>query len=100
MIYINNMPTDLESRPKDTVGGEEGEGKLYGESNMETYNTICKIDSQWEFAVWLRKLRQGLCDNWERWDGEGDEVEVWEGGDMGVPMADSCWGTTENHKIL
>ena len=51
MIYINNMPTDLESRPKDTVGGEEGEGKLYGESNMETYNTICKIDSQWEFAV-------------------------------------------------
>ena len=32
-------------------GGEEGEGKMYGESNMETYNTICKIDSQWEFAV-------------------------------------------------
>ena len=51
MIYINNMPTDLESRPKDTVGGEEGEGELYGKSNMETYNTICKIDSLWEFAV-------------------------------------------------
>ena len=30
---------------------------MYGESNMETYITICKIDSQWEFAVWLRKLR-------------------------------------------
>ena len=27
---------------------------MYGESNMETYITICKIDSQWEFAVWLR----------------------------------------------
>ena len=26
----------------DTVGGEEGEGETYGESNMETYNTICK----------------------------------------------------------
>ena len=26
-------------------------GVMYGESNMETYNTICKIDSQWEFAV-------------------------------------------------
>ena len=26
--------------------------------------------------------------------------EVWEGGDMGVPMADSCWCMTENHKIL
>ena len=33
------------------VGGEEGEGKMYGESNMETYITMCKIDSQWEFAI-------------------------------------------------
>ena len=24
------------------------------------------------------------------WDGEGDGGEVWEGGDMDVPMADSC----------
>ena len=37
----------------DMVGGEEGEGEMYGESNMEIYNTIWKIDSQWEFAVWL-----------------------------------------------
>ena len=28
-----------------------GEGEMYGESNIETYITICKIDSQWEFAV-------------------------------------------------
>jgi len=32
-------------------GGEETEGEMYGESNIETYNTICKIDSQWGFAV-------------------------------------------------
>ena len=32
-------------------GREEGVGEMYGENNMETYNTICKIDSQWEFAV-------------------------------------------------
>ena len=32
----------------DMGGGEEGEGETYGESNMETYNTIRKIDSQWE----------------------------------------------------
>ena len=32
---------------------------MSGESNMETYITIYKIDSQWEFAVWLRKLKQG-----------------------------------------
>ena len=34
------------------------EGEMHGESNMETYITICKPDSQWEFAVWLRKLKQ------------------------------------------
>ena len=33
------------------AGGEQGEGGMYGESNMETYISICKIDSQWEFAV-------------------------------------------------
>ena len=49
---------------------------MYGESNMEAYITICKIDSQWEFAVWLRKLKQGLCINLEGWNGEGDGREV------------------------
>ena len=49
---------------------------MYGKSNMETYITMCKIDSQWEFAVWLRKLKQGLCTNLEGWDGEGDGREV------------------------
>ena len=34
---------------------------MYGKSNMETYVTICKIDSQWKLAVWLRKLEPGLC---------------------------------------
>ena len=43
---------------------------MCGESNMETYITICKIDSQWEFAVWLRKLKQGLCINLEGWVGQ------------------------------
>ena len=49
-----------------------GEGEMYGKSNMETYITLCKIDSQQEFAVWLRKLKQGLCINLEGWGGEGD----------------------------
>ena len=43
---------------------------MYGESDMEPYITICKIDSQWEFAVWVS------------WDGEGDGREVQEGGDI------------------
>ena len=33
---------------------------MYGESNIETYITICKIDSQREFAVWLKKLKGAL----------------------------------------
>ena len=32
---------------------------------QETYITMCKIDSQREFAVWLGKLKQGLCINLE-----------------------------------
>ena len=39
-------------------GERGGEGEMYGKSNMETYITICKIDSQWEFSVWLRKLKK------------------------------------------
>jgi len=55
---------------------------VYGESNMEAYTTICKIDSQQEFAVWLRKLKQGLCINLEGWDGEGGGREVQKEGDI------------------
>ena len=67
----------------DMRGGEEGEGEMCGESNTETYNTICKIDSKWEFAVRLRKLKQGLCINlgaWEmggRFKREGIYVYIW-----------------------
>ena len=60
------------------------------ESNMETYITICKIDSQWEFAVCLMELKQGLCINLEGWDGEADGREVQEGGYIYIPMTDSC----------
>ena len=63
---------------------------MYGKTNMEIYITICKIDSQREFAVWLRKLKHWLCINLEEWDGEGDGKEVQKGGDLYRPMADSC----------
>ena len=63
---------------------------MYGKSNMETYTTICKIDSQWESAVCLRKLKQGLCINLEGWNGEEDGREVQKGGNICIPMADSC----------
>ena len=34
--------------------------------------------------------KQGFCDNLERWDGDEGGRNVREGGDMSVPMADSC----------
>ena len=57
---------------------------MYGKSNMETYITVCKIGSQLEFGVWLRKLKKGLCINLE--EGMGRDT----GGDICIPMADSC----------
>ena len=77
---------------------------MYGESNMETYITICKINlqyhMQWGFAVCLREFKQRLCISLEGWDGEGDGREFPEGGDICIPMADSCCSLTENNKIL
>ena len=58
---------------------------MYGKNNMETYITICKIDSQWEFAAWLRKLR-GSVSTWRggmgremggRFKREGIYVYLW-----------------------
>ena len=63
---------------------------MYGKSNMETYITICKIGSQWEFALWLSKCKEGPCINLEGWDGEGHGREVQKRGDIYIPMADSC----------
>ena len=63
---------------------------MYGKSNMEIYITVCKTDSQQEFAVWLRKLKQGFCIIPEGWDGEGDIKEFQKGGDICISMADSC----------
>ena len=62
---------------------------MHGENNMETCITIRKINSQWEFAIWLRIPKQGLCIHLEGWDGAGDGREVQKGGDVCVPMADS-----------
>ena len=47
-----------------------GEERVRCIERVETYITICKIDSQRECAAWLRKLKQGLCFNLEGWDGD------------------------------
>ena len=89
-IYLqgNSVETYIENRHK--YGERGGEGEMYGKSNMETYITIYKIDSQWEFAIWLRKLKQGLSVNLTGWDVGGDGRKVQKGRDICVPMAESC----------
>ena len=42
-------------------GRRGGRSEMYGESNMDICSTIYKIDSQREFAVSLRELKQGFC---------------------------------------
>ena len=42
--------------------------------NYMCVKSICKIDSKWEFAVWIRKLKQGLFIN------VGGEMEMGMGG--------------------
>ena len=59
-------------------GERGGKGERYGESKMETYINICKIDSQWESIVYLRELKLVICINIEEWDWEGDGSKVQE----------------------
>ena len=89
-IYLQG--SNGETHREWTCGHERGgEGETYGKSNRETFITMFKIHSQWEFAVWLRKLKQELCINLEGWDGGGSfkregiyvylwliHVEVWQ----------------------
>ena len=69
---------------------ERGEERVRCMERVTWKLIICKIDSQWEFAIWHRKLKQGLCINLEGWDGEGEGRELQKGGDLYIPMADSC----------
>ena len=93
-MIVKNLFTEQQwrNRPRESTcghGERGGEDEIYGKSSLETYITICKIDSQWELAICLRKLKQGLCTNLEGWDGEGDGREAQKWGDICVPMADS-----------
>ena len=45
-LVDSNGDTDIKTRLVDSGVGEEGKGGMYGESNMETYITICKVDNQ------------------------------------------------------
>jgi len=77
----SNGNTDIENRLMDMwVGGRRG-----WDAWKEWHGNlcpICKIDSQWEFAVWLRDLKPRLCNNLEGWDGGKKEGGSREKGHM------------------
>ena len=56
---------------------------------METCNTVCKQIAGGVLCM-IQETETKLCDNLEEWGGEGDGKEAWEGGTIGIPMADSC----------
>ena len=69
----------MENRLMDIGRGEEGVRCM--ERVTWKLTLPFKIDSQQEFAVWLRKLKQELCINLEGWDA-GGRVGGWAGGSI------------------
>ena len=62
---------------------KESHGNLHSVQFSSVVSDSCDpIDSQQEFTVWLRKLKQGLCINLEGWDGAEDGREVQKGRDI------------------
>ena len=57
------------------------------------------MDTQWEFAVWHRELNPVFYDNLEGQGVEGGR-EFQEGGDICIPVADSCRWLAETSTIL
>ena len=58
---------------------------MYGESNMETYITVCKIDSR-NLLYGSQNSNRGSVSTYR--GGMGREVQ--KGGDICILMADSC----------
>ena len=51
VLMLQAFPHNLFAQVPYGHGEWRGKAEMYGESNMETYMTICKIDSQRRFAV-------------------------------------------------
>ena len=65
-MVLNNLftETEIENRFLD-MGREEERVRCMERVTWKLNITVCKIDNQQEFAVWLRKLKQELCINLE-----------------------------------
>ena len=66
-----------------------GEGEMHGKSNMETYHHMQNRQPMGICCMAQETQTGALYQPWG-WDGEGDGREAQEGGDIGIPIADSC----------
>ena len=90
-MVLKNLFTEQQQKNRhreQTYGhGEKGEeDEMYGKKAGNQLPYVKQIAIP---AVWLRKLKQGLCVNLEGQDGEEDGREVQTGGDICILMADS-----------
>ena len=68
-----------------------GEGGTHGETSMETYTLpYVKYIASGNLLYVTGRSDLVLCDILDGWDGVGGVREVQEGGDICIPMADSC----------
>ena len=64
---------DINNRFMDMGRGEERVRRM---KRVTWKHTLCKVDSQREFAIALREIKHGLSINLQGWDGEGNGREV------------------------
>ena len=79
--------------------GEEGEGEISWESSMDSY-ILTYVNSQWGFAVWLKEIKWGLCNNLARWEWVEGGREIQEGKDLCTIMVNSYCYKAEIKLIL
>ena len=56
----------------------------------QTHIAMCKLDGWWKLVYVAGSLNQVFWDSLEGWDGMGGGRKVQEGGDIRIPVADSC----------
>ena len=61
---------------------------MYGKSNMEIL-LLCFMEI-YKICCRSQETQRGFCINLKGWDWEGDGREVQKGGNICIPMADSC----------
>ena len=93
-MVLKNIFTGQEGRNRhreQTYGHGErgGEGEMYGRSYMEAYITICFRQPMGICCMSQETLTGALYQSRGVY-GKGDGREVQKGGDICIPMADSC----------